>query len=67
MAVKNITQFFREVQIELSKVEWPSFNEWVGSTIVVLFLVMVFAIYLGSVDMAFNKLATYIFGALSAH
>ena len=67
MAVKNIAQFFREVQIELSKVEWPSANEWIGSTIVVLFLVVVFAIYLGFVDMAFNKLATYIFGALSAH
>lgn len=67
MAVKNIAQFFREVQIELSKVEWPPVNEWVGSTIVVLFLVAVFAVYLGSIDMAFNKLATYIFGALSTH
>lgn len=66
MAAKNIAQFFREVQIELSKVEWPSLNEWVGSTVVVLFLVVVFAVYLGVVDMAFNKLATYIFGALSA-
>jgi preprotein translocase SecE subunit len=67
MAVKNITQFFREVQNELSKVEWPPVNEWVGSTIVVLFLVAVFAVYLGSIDMVFNKLATYIFGALGTH
>lgn len=62
-----MTQFFREVQIELSKVEWPPKEEWVGSTVVVLFLVAVFAVYLGSIDMAFNKLATYIFGAFSTH
>jgi preprotein translocase SecE subunit len=65
MTVKDVTQFFREVQIELSKVEWPSTAEWLGSTVVVLFVVAVFAVYLGVVDMAFNKLVTYIFGVFS--
>jgi preprotein translocase subunit SecE len=61
MPVKNIMQFLYEVRLELSKVVWPKFDEWVGSTIVVLFLVCVFAIYLGAIDLVMSKLARYIF------
>ncbi len=61
MAIKNAVQFIKEVRIELSKVEWPNFNEFVGSTLVVLFLVCFFAIYLGIVDLGLSKLAKYIF------
>lgn len=61
MAAKNVVQFLQEVKIEISKIIWPKFEEFVGSTIVVLFLVCVFAIYLGTVDLGFAKLASYIF------
>ncbi len=61
MAIKNAVQFIKEVRIELSKVEWPNFNEFVGSTLVVLFLVCFFAIYLGIVDLGLSRLAKYIF------
>ena len=61
MAIKNAVQFIKEVRIELSKVEWPNFNEFVGSTLVVLFLVCFFAIYLGVVDLGLSKLTKYIF------
>lgn len=65
MTVKNAMRFFREVHGELAKVEWPSVADWLGSVVVVLFVVAVFTVYLGLVDMAFNKLVTSIFGALS--
>ena len=61
MAIKNAVQFIKEVRSELSKVEWPKFNEFVGSTIVVLFLVCFFSIYLGLVDLGLSRLAKYIF------
>jgi preprotein translocase subunit SecE len=61
MAIKNAVQFIKEVRSELSKVEWPRFNEFVGSTIVVLFLVCFFSIYLGLVDLGLSRLAKYIF------
>ncbi len=60
MTVKNVVRFLQEVRIELSKVEWPKFDEWVGSTLIVLFLVSVFAIYLGAIDFGFNQLAIYV-------
>lgn len=61
MTVKDLVQFFQEVKVELSKIIWPKFDEFVGSTVVVLFLVAVFAIYLGLVDLGFAKLAKYVF------
>ena len=61
MAIKNALLFLKEVRGELAKVEWPKFNEWVGSTLVVLFLVCFFALYLGIIDLGLSRLAKYIF------
>lgn len=54
-------QFFKEVKSELGKVVWPSYDEFIGSTIVVLVLMTAFAIYLGAVDLALSHLAQYVF------
>ncbi len=61
MPVKNVMQFLQEVRFELAKVEWPKFDEFVGSTLVVLVLVCLFGIYLGAIDLMFAKLAKYLF------
>ena len=53
--------FLKGVRLELIKVVWPKFDEFIGSTIVVLVIICVFAIYLGVVDLMFSKLARYIF------
>lgn len=58
---KNVLQFFQEVRFELSRVQWPSMQEFVGSTIVVLVLVCFFTVYLGIVDLGLSRLARYIF------
>jgi preprotein translocase subunit SecE len=54
--MKNVAQFVKEVQLELSKVTWPKFDEFVGATIVVLLLMSFFAIYLGLVDKGLTEL-----------
>ncbi|MCX5921953.1 MAG: preprotein translocase subunit SecE [Candidatus Dependentiae bacterium] len=54
-------QFLNEVKIELSRVIWPKFDEWVGSTVVVMVIVAAFAVYLGALDFGLNHLARYIF------
>ena len=62
MVGKEAFRFLREVQLELSKVTWPNFDEWVGSSIVVFVLVVFFGIYLSALDLGFSELAKYIFG-----
>lgn len=61
--MKDVVQFLHEVKVEFSKVVWPKTNEFVGSTIVVLFLVTIFAIYFGIVDGVLSRVMSYIFKA----
>jgi preprotein translocase subunit SecE len=49
-------QFLREVKVELKKVTWPSRKQTVGSTIVVIVLVMLISLFLGVVDFGISSL-----------
>ncbi len=57
---KKIKQFFDEVQFEMSKVSWPTWEELRGSTYVVLSLSLVLAIYLFIIDFILNRLVGVI-------
>jgi len=52
----KIKQFFKEVKIELKKVVFPSRDEVIGSTKVVVVLVIIIAVFLGLIDMLLSKL-----------
>ena len=45
-------QFLGEVKSELSRVEWPTAQEFIGSTIITLFLILLFSLFFGLVDRA---------------
>jgi preprotein translocase subunit SecE len=49
-------QFLREVKIELKKVTWPTRKQTMGSTVVVVVLVMIFSLFLGLVDMGLSSI-----------
>jgi len=49
-------QFLREVRAELKKVAWPSRKQTIGSTVVVIIIVMIISFFLGMVDMALSSL-----------
>jgi len=64
--MKDIGKFLGEVKLEMSRVVWPNYDEFVGSTIIVVFLVTVMSLYLGVVDLGIDRLMKYImkyFGA----
>ena len=65
--IKDVTQFVKDVQLELSKVTWPKFDEWVGSTVVVLLLMSFFSIYLGLVDKGLTELMKIVFRLYSGY
>lgn len=62
----SIIKFLTEVRYELTRIEWPSFNEFIGSTFVVLIIVSAFALYLGLVDRAIFALMQRIFAYSTA-
>jgi preprotein translocase subunit SecE len=49
-------QFLREVKIELKKVTWPSRKQTIGSTVVVVALVLLISLFLGVVDIGLSNL-----------
>ncbi len=49
-------EFFREVKVEIKKVVYPSKEELIGSTWVVIITVIVVSIFLGIVDLGLSKI-----------
>ena len=56
-----ITRFFRETTGELRKVSWPSRQEALSLTNVVVWVVVIMAIFLGGLDFLFFELFNFIF------
>lgn len=58
--IKKIRNFFEEVQFEMKKVTWPTWDELRGSTYVVLSLSVLLAVFLFVVDLILNQLISII-------
>jgi preprotein translocase subunit SecE len=54
--LNSIRGFFHEVLVEFRKVSWPSRREVIGSTTVVIVVVLVLAVFLAAVDVALSRL-----------
>ena len=54
--ITKSAQFLREVKVELKKVTWPSRKQTIGSTAVVIALVMIISLFLGVVDFGISSL-----------
>ena len=58
---KRLRNFLTEVRVETKKVTWPSKQEVVNTTVVVVIAAFIFGIYLYLCDLAFYKLVNGIF------
>ena len=58
--LKRAQQFFREVTAEFRRVNWPSRTEVTRSTVVVLAVVFILALYLGAVDVGLARIVGVI-------
>jgi preprotein translocase subunit SecE len=54
-AMESVSQFLREVRVELTKVSWPNRKDTIASTSVVLVIVFLIAAFLGLVDLGLSK------------
>lgn len=53
-------QFLREVRVELKKVTWPPRTQALGSTVVVIVLVMIISLFLGLVDIGLSNIVRWV-------
>ncbi|MBF0505373.1 MAG: preprotein translocase subunit SecE [Nitrospirae bacterium] len=56
----KIKNFFREVRTEAKKVTYPSKDELIGSTWVVITTVFIVSVFLGIVDVSLSKIVSLI-------
>lgn len=54
--INKVKEFFREVKIEIKKVVFPTKDELIGSTWVVIITVIIISLFLGLVDLGLSKL-----------
>ena len=59
---QKISKFFREVRSEMSKVTWPTREELIGSTSVVIVLSLIFAVFIGILDVALSFISRAFYG-----
>jgi preprotein translocase subunit SecE len=64
--VASTREFFQDTNSEMKKVTWPTRNEVVGTTVVVLVSTIVFALFLWGCDVVFYKAIDFLFTRFGA-
>ena len=59
--MSKIAQYLREVKNELAKVVWPSRNETLKMTIVVILFSVGVAVFLGAIDLGLTEVMAKFF------
>jgi preprotein translocase subunit SecE len=57
---ERIKNFFNEVKVEAKKVNYPSKDELVGSTWVVIITVLLVSVFLGFVDFSLSRIVSLL-------
>jgi preprotein translocase subunit SecE len=58
----SVSQFLREVRLELRRVNWPSRREVASYSLVVLVAVSLITLYIAVIDQFFGQLVLEVFG-----
>ncbi|MCK5533602.1 preprotein translocase subunit SecE [bacterium] len=61
MLLTKATRFLKEVNAEMKKVTWPNKKEVIASTIVVIILVFIVAIFVGTMDFFLSIILAILF------
>ena len=61
-AVGRVKEFAQEVLAEFRKVTWPSRQELINSTVVVIVVTVVLALFLGAVDIVLARVVEWVLG-----
>ncbi|MCX7000947.1 MAG: preprotein translocase subunit SecE [Candidatus Sumerlaeota bacterium] len=52
---EKISNFLKDVKVEMKKVTWPSRDELVTYTVVVIVVVFILSVYIGVIDKVFGS------------
>ncbi|MCX5685932.1 MAG: preprotein translocase subunit SecE [Candidatus Omnitrophica bacterium] len=60
----KVAAFFKDIKLEMMKVAWPTREELIGSTIVVLVSLAILSLFIGVCDIFLSKLVNIIMSRL---
>ncbi|MFA5147474.1 MAG: preprotein translocase subunit SecE [Candidatus Omnitrophota bacterium] len=60
----KVAVFFKDVKLEMSKVSWPTKDELIGSTVVVLVSLAILTAFIGVCDIILSKIVNVIMSRL---
>ena len=60
----KVAGFLKDIKIEMTKVSWPTKNELIGSTIVVLVSLAILSGFIGVCDIVLSKTVNIIMSRL---
>jgi preprotein translocase subunit SecE len=52
----KLTQYIKDVRVEMNKVKWPTRTQWINYTITVVAVTIAVALILGGFDLIFTGL-----------
>ena len=65
MAKVSPGEFIRQVRVETGKVHWPTRKETVATTIMVMIMTIILAVFFAGTDFFFNYIVRYLLGLLA--
>ena len=65
MAKVSPGEFIRQVRVETGKVHWPTRKETVATTIMVMIMTIILAVFFAGTDGLFYRVVTYLLSFLS--
>ena len=60
----KFTNFFKDIKLEMIKVSWPSKDELIGSTVIVLVSLTILSVFIGICDVLLSKIVNIIMTTL---
>ena len=60
----KIKSFFKDIRLEMGKVSWPTKDELMGSTVIVLVSLALLALFIGICDTGLSALVNVIMSKL---
>ena len=58
--LKTVKKFFADVRVEYKRISWPSRKQLMASTLTVIVMTFVLAVYIGVVDAGLLKTVNFI-------
>jgi preprotein translocase subunit SecE len=60
----KVASFFNDIKLEMLKVSWPTREELIGSTIIVLISLAILSLFIGICDVILSKVVNIIMSRL---